>query len=103
VLWVNYVISTQSLAKFANVAIKKLGLKPLEIRAIIDAYSKLDTVQVGVELVKKAVGIRFEYGIGFYDALIVAAAEEGGCVVLYSEDLSAGQFFRGVRVVDTFG
>jgi hypothetical protein len=41
-----------------------------------------------------------QYQISFWDALIVQAAEASGAVVLYSEDLSDGQTYRGVRVVN---
>jgi predicted nucleic acid-binding protein len=41
-------------------------------------------------------------GIGFWDALIVASAEQAGAGILYSEDLNDGQVIAGVRVVNPF-
>jgi len=38
----------------------------------------------------------------FWDAMIVRSAAEIGCAVLYSEDLSAGQEYSGVRVENPF-
>jgi predicted nucleic acid-binding protein len=41
-----------------------------------------------------------KYGISFWDALVIQAAEASGATVLYTEDLSDGQTYRGVRVVN---
>jgi predicted nucleic acid-binding protein len=38
--------------------------------------------------------------IDFWDALIVAAAEQSGAETLYSEDLNDGQVIAGVRIVN---
>jgi len=38
----------------------------------------------------------------FRDALIVAAAQEAGCDVLYSEDLQHGRVFGALRVENPF-
>jgi len=40
--------------------------------------------------------------IRYYDAAIVAAARELGAGTLYSEDLSHGQEYDGVKVVNPF-
>lgn len=37
-----------------------------------------------------------------HDAMIVRSAAEIGCVVLYSEDLNAGQEYSGIRVDNPF-
>jgi predicted nucleic acid-binding protein len=38
--------------------------------------------------------------IAFWDALIVASAEQAGAAILYSEDLGAGQVIAGVTIVN---
>jgi predicted nucleic acid-binding protein len=40
--------------------------------------------------------------MGFGDAMIVHAAAESGCDVLWTEDLGDGQLLRNVRVRDPF-
>jgi predicted nucleic acid-binding protein len=40
--------------------------------------------------------------MNFWDALIIAAAEQSGCRWLLSEDFQAGQRFGAVTVVDPF-
>jgi predicted nucleic acid-binding protein len=41
-------------------------------------------------------------GVNFWDALIVASAEQLGCRWLLSEDFQAGQRLGGVTIVDPF-
>lgn len=41
-------------------------------------------------------------GIGIYDALIVAAALEAGCNVLYSEDMQDGRAFGRLTIRNPF-
>jgi len=40
--------------------------------------------------------------ISFWDALILASARKAHCAVLYSEDLSDGQIYDTVRVINPF-
>lgn len=49
-----------------------------------------------------AIGLHAQAGIGFWDAMIVLAAAESGCDVLWTEDLNDGQLLRGVRIRDPF-
>ena len=42
------------------------------------------------------------YGIHPYDGAILAAAQELGARTVYSEDLSHGQTYDGVKVVNPF-
>ena len=37
------------------------------------------------------------------DCLILAAAKQSGCDAVYSEDMSAGQDYDGIRVINPFG
>jgi predicted nucleic acid-binding protein len=43
-----------------------------------------------------------QFGVHFYDGLIIAAAERGGCARIFSEDLNAGQKYFGIAVVNPF-
>ena len=46
--------------------------------------------------------IEDEAGIGFWDALIVAAARKAGAARILSEDLNPGQIIAGVQVENPF-
>ena len=43
-------------------------------------------------------GLAHKFQISNWDAAILAAADQLGCLVVYSEDLSHGQDYDGVRV-----
>lgn len=49
-----------------------------------------------------AIGLQKEARITFWDAMVVQAAAESGCEVLWTEDLSDGQLLRSVRIRDPF-
>ena len=53
-------------------------------------------------LVLEAVEIAERFQISHFDAQILAAAKRMGCATVYSEDLSHGQDYGGVRVVNPF-
>jgi predicted nucleic acid-binding protein len=46
--------------------------------------------------------IKGQYGIQFYDALMLAAAEAGGCNEILTEDLNDGQLYCGIKAVNPF-
>lgn len=52
--------------------------------------------------VVRALELVGRYGVSYYDALILAAAKIAGCAVVLSEDMSAGQIYGGVTVVNPF-
>ena len=51
----------------------------------------------------EAVGLHVQARISFWDAMIVVAAADSGCDVLWTEDLTDGQVVRGVRIQNPFG
>ena len=63
----------------------------------------MEIVNNDIDLIEQAIDISIVTQISFWDALIIAAAEKAHCEIVLSEDLSAGQAYRGVRVQDPFG
>jgi predicted nucleic acid-binding protein len=97
------VLSTQVLQEFYNIATKKLDILPLEAKKIVHDYSKLKVISISPNLIENAIDISIDVRISFWDALIVSAAEEAGCSVIYSEDLNNGQTIRGMKIINPFG
>ena len=95
-------ISTQVLQEFCNTMYKKTSRTKAEIDAMMDGFRDLLQTDVTLDLVRHALAVKEEYGIQFYDALIVSAAEKTDCHEIVSEDLSEGQVYRGVKVVNPF-
>jgi predicted nucleic acid-binding protein len=96
-------VSLQVLQEFyVNVTrkIPRLLSKP-SARALVDSYVMwcVDTTPAEV---MAAFQIEDEAGIGFWDALIVAAARKAGAARLLTEDLNAGQVIAGVRIENPF-
>jgi predicted nucleic acid-binding protein len=54
------------------------------------------------DLYRQAFRLSRRYEIHPYDAAIIVAAQELGAHTLYSEDLSDGQEYDGVKVVNSF-
>jgi predicted nucleic acid-binding protein len=64
---------------------------------------QIDTiVQVTTHIVRRAAEIKTIYGLQFYDAQIIAAAEKAGCDEVWSEDMGDGQTYCGVKCVNPF-
>lgn len=96
------VISTQVLQEFVNAAIRKLGL-PLDlVRARVRLYSRFETVHASPAAVLDALDLHALHGVSVWDALILQAARQSGCVQLLTEDLQAGAVIGGVRIVNPF-
>lgn len=96
------VVSTQVIQEFCCVAKRKLGLPREKLDALLDYFRDLWAIDVTYDLVRHALYVAEEYGIQFYDALIVSAAERLGCNEIVSEDLNAGQMYRGMVVINPF-
>jgi predicted nucleic acid-binding protein len=99
-----YVISVQVLAELSTTLLHKFSipLEPDKMIRILDALSPLPIVEPDKELVRRAVEANEQYGVHFYDGMILAAAERAGCARILSEDLNAGQEYFGVRVENPF-
>ncbi len=96
------VLSTQVLQEYANVAVSKLGQRQDVVLRQLRLLERLQVVQQTPELIRRAVELRGVYGISFWDASVVAAAEAEKCDRIFSEDLNTGQFYAGIVVVNPF-
>lgn len=61
-----------------------------------------DTEVIECEDVLLASEMEEEHRIGFWDALIIAAARKAGAATILSEDLNPGQTLHGVLVKNPF-
>jgi predicted nucleic acid-binding protein len=95
-------ISTQVLQEFCNTMYKKTKRTKREIDAMLDGFVELLAIDVTIDLVRRAMHVKEEYGIQFYDALIVATADKLGCTEIISEDLNDEQVYCGIAAVNPF-
>ena len=96
------VISVQVMTEFANVMKTRFNTAPTKIDEWISQFYPLLATEVTMDVVRNALYVKDEYGIQFYDALIVATAEKLGCHEIVTEDLNPDQTYRGMAVVNPF-
>lgn len=95
-------ISTQVLQEFCNSLAGKMHKNREYIEGYLGYFRDLLATDVTIDLVWHALDVQEEYGIQYYDALIVSAAEKLGCHEIVTEDLNPGQPYRGMAVVNPF-
>lgn len=95
-------ISVQVLSEFANILRNKFRLPEERVEEYLSFFYPLLMCEVTADMVRSALYIQKEYGIPYYDSLIVAAAEKLGCHEIVSEDFNPGQLYRGMTAVNPF-
>jgi predicted nucleic acid-binding protein len=70
--------------------------------ALVDSFRRFHVVETTLAVALAAMTTRDRFGIAYWDAAIVEAARAAGCDSVLSEDLSDGQDYAGVRVVNPF-
>ena len=97
-------LSIQVLNEFAAVSVRKFRRTWAEIEeAVEDALELVDApIALTLKTHAAARSLAATHRLAFYDALIVAAALEGECETLYSEDLQAGRAFGQMKIINPF-
>jgi predicted nucleic acid-binding protein len=98
------VISAQVLSEFFVTITKKVEM-PYSVPAArheLMLLSHLEIVELDHDLVIRAARLHETLTVSYWDGLILAAAERADCDVLYSEDLSHGQTYAGIRCMNPF-
>jgi predicted nucleic acid-binding protein len=86
---------------YVNVRRKaKRPISATEARQWVDDYLSWEVVVNDGESIRQAMVLEKRYRLGFWDALIVQAANAAGAAVLYSEDLAHGQVYGTVELVN---
>jgi predicted nucleic acid-binding protein len=96
--------SSQVLGEFAATLLHKITppAKPEDLMVLLDTLGPINLVSIDGDVVLRAVQARAQYGVHFYDGMILAAAERGGCQKIWSEGLDAGQQYFGCTVENPF-
>jgi predicted nucleic acid-binding protein len=99
------IVSYQVVQEFFNVALRRF-LEPMNVaeaeQYLITVFRPLLAVHSSPVLYAEALRIAGKHRIRWYDSLIVAAALEGQCETLYTEDLQHGWKIEGLRVENPF-
>lgn len=98
------VTSAQVMSEFYVNATRKLA-RPVTVELagrMVERMARLDVVAIDSARVRAAIDGARAWGISYWDALIVVAAQAGGCTVLLSEDLADGATYGSVRIENPF-
>lgn len=97
-------LSVQVLQEFFVIVTDKVA-QPLSTDEAADRIREFARWRIfapGAEDVLAAITLKKQMKISFWDAMIVLAAAESGCDVLWTEDLNDGELLGGVRVRNPF-
>jgi len=95
-------LSVQVLQEFYVNVTRKL-ITPVSrstAREVVSSYAAWVKEPTTPDTVIRAIDIAEMAEIMFWDALIVASAEEAQATQIYSEDLNAGQTIAGIKIVN---
>lgn len=96
------VVSIQVLQEYFVAATRKLGVDPGVARRKVELFANYQVVVLDVDDVLAGIDLHRLQQLSFWDALILRAAREGGCSILYSEALQHGRAIDSVRIVNPF-
>jgi predicted nucleic acid-binding protein len=99
------VVSYQVVQEFFNVVLKKAATPMRHDDAqqyLATVFRPLLAVHSSATLISEAIQLQGKHRLSWYDSLIVAAAMEAKCSVLYSEDLQHGQRFGNLTIKNPF-
>ena len=98
-------ISYQVVQEFFNVALKKFAI-PLSHEDCREFYHSvlepICEVHSSNHLYLDALDIADRWRYSFYDSLIISAAMQADCNILYSEDLQHGQIIQDLKIINPF-
>ena len=97
-------VSTQVLNEFYANARKRFAsaISAGDARSEVRRYQQWRPWQIDQPTIETAWAVESRYGINYWDALMVAAAQHMGCRWLLTEDLQHGQRLDKVQVINPF-
>jgi predicted nucleic acid-binding protein len=99
------IISYQVVQEFFNIAFRRFA-EPMSVaeaeQYLITVLRPLLAVHSSPAIYFRALRISEKYKMSWYDSLIVAAALEGQCERLYSEDFQHGMKIEDLRIENPF-
>jgi predicted nucleic acid-binding protein len=96
------VVSTQVLIELFHTLTRKQKMPPLMAQALVRAYAVWPVIDSDLGLVDAAVERSIAHRLSIWDAMVVEAALRADADTLYTEDLSHGQRYGTLVVVNPF-
>ena len=95
-------VSVQVFQEFYYQATRPGRLSDADAVAFLGTLLRFPVQDVTLDLFRDAVAISRRFRLSYWDGAILAAARAAGCDAVYSEDLSDGQDYDGLRVINPF-
>ena len=96
------VVSLQVLQEYFVTVTRKLHVDPSIARRKVELLAEFDVAAPQVADILAAIDLHRLHEFSFWDALVLQAAKQAGCSILYTEDLQAAREIDGVRIVNPF-
>jgi predicted nucleic acid-binding protein len=100
------IVSYQVVQEFLNVALRRFP-QPLTVaeaeQYLVTVFRPLLAIHSSAALYQEALRLTGKHRLAWYDSLVVAAALEGECRTLFSEDLQHGREIEGLKIENPFG
>ena len=99
------IVSYQVVQEFFNVALRRFSqpMQPADAEQYLGTvFRPLLSVHSSQALYAEALRLHAQSGLSWYDSLIVSAALEAQCGLLFTEDLQHGQRFGSLQVRNPF-
>jgi predicted nucleic acid-binding protein len=96
------VVSLQVLQEYFVTVTRKLHVDPRIARRKVELLAEFDVASPEVADILAAIDLHRLHGFSFWDALVLRAAKQAGCTVLFSEDLQEARQIDGLQIVNPF-
>ena len=101
----NGIVSYQVVQEFFSLAFRRFA-KPMSVfeaeEYLNSVFRPLLAIHSSPALFVSALQVYGEHRFSWYDSLIVAAAQQAGCSILYSEDMQHGRRVEGLKIENPF-
>ena len=96
------VVSTQVLIELFYVLTRKQKMPAATAQSLIQAYAAGFVIESDVELVTSAMEKSIQHQLSIWDAMVIEAALRAQAQTLFTEDLTHGQRFGTLTIVNPF-
>ena len=96
------VVSLQVLQEYFVTVTKKLRLDPSIARRKVELLAEFDVAAPEVADILAAIDLHRLHGFSVWDALVLRAAKQAGCSLVFSEDMQDAREIDGLQIVNPF-
>lgn len=96
------VVSLQVLQEYFVTVTRKLHVDPRIARRKVELLAEFDVAAPEVADILAAIDLHRLHGFSFWDALVLRAAKQAGCRIVFSEGMQDVREIDGVHIVNPF-